>query len=84
MASHPENPPEKQKPPGKPTRYQEDIDNAKDNPGQWFRLEGEHHSGNIATLKGHGLAVRSRRGQAQHKHLLWICFQPAVDSEPAA
>ncbi len=74
-----ENPPDKQKPGGKPTRYQDIIDNAKDNPGTWFRLKGEHHSSNILTLKGHGLTVRSQRGKEKHKHHLWICYQPVED-----
>lgn len=79
-----ENPPDKQKPGGKPTRYQGVIDNAKANPGTWFKLEGEHHSSNILTLKGHGLSVRSQRGKETHKHYLWVCYRPVLQTEVAS
>ena len=72
-----EDPPRKLKPGGKPTRYQDAIDHAKAHPGVWLRLEGEHHSSNIITLKGHGLEVRSKRGTEKHKHYLWIRFDGA-------
>ena len=77
MKAIPEQPPERQRPPGQRTRYQPAIDTAKASPGKWFRLEGEHHSGNITTLKGHGLAVKSRRSTDDpNKHFLWIAYNP--------
>lgn len=68
-----ENPPPKKTPSGRPTRYQAAIDAAFAEPGEWFKLRGEHHTSNITTLKGHGLLVRSKRGKQTHKHILWIC-----------
>jgi hypothetical protein len=76
-----EQPPKRLKPGGKPTRYQAAIDNAKKHPGKWFRLKGEHHSSNIITLKGHGMSVRSKRGEEKHKHFLWICYQPEPEAQ---
>lgn len=74
-----EDPPERQKPPGQKTRYQSVIDDAKANPGEWFRVEGEHHSGNITTLKGHGLTVKSRRSNDDpKKHYLWVMYDAPV------
>jgi hypothetical protein len=75
MKVTPEQPPERKKPPGQRTRYQPAIDAARGTPGQWFRLEGEHHSGNITTLKSHGLTVKSRRSTDDPtKHYLWVMF----------
>jgi len=76
-----EDPPQRLKPGGKPTRYQSAIDNAKKHPGKWYRLEGEHHSSNIITLKSHGLSVRSKRGEEKYKHFLWICYLPETEAK---
>ena len=75
-----EDPPAKEKPGGRKTRYQGVIDRAKKDPGVWRKLEGQHHSSNISTLKGHGLTVRSKRATEKHRHYLWVCYQPEGES----
>ena len=83
MKATPEQPPERQKPPGQKTRYQSIIDIARAAPNEWFRVEGEHHSGNITTLKGHGLTVKSRRStEDPRKHYLWVMFAAPDEERP--
>jgi hypothetical protein len=77
MESFEESPPEKKKPGGKKTKYQPVIDKAKAHPGTSYRLEGEHHSSAMQTLKGHGLKVRSQRGEGKHTHVLWVTYEPS-------